>query len=107
MGYAVGTACYPAIEDAAAMHCAAIRGVTAGGVVACESAAVSGEGEVSISLRTVAESGETVSLHVVQFPECEPRDLEYYAPALGAWWLALVVIVMARRVGRLFTRESL
>jgi len=116
-GTAAGAACFPTQAEAAARHCASVVGVTSGGVVSCDgadgaavlSASDGGTVEFPWVMRT-QPSGGAASLSTVTttLHACERYDVLYFAPWVGAWVLALAVIVGLKLAAqRMFARESL
>lgn len=105
MGYAVASACYREPSEAAAAYCGNVSGVTAAGVVSCQAPTVSGQ-TLTYTLRIDNETESVDRLVSVQLPDCEPYDWGFYGPVLGAFTVALVVILAARMVYRPFNRRE-
>ena len=104
-GYAVGAQCIRNSAEATASACAAVSGVTSGGVVSCEAPSLTGR-TVSYTLVTDGTT-RTTRPATLQLQECVPVDLEEFGPVIGAWVVALVVILCARSIyTKVFNRES-
>jgi hypothetical protein len=106
MGYAVGPACYRDTSEAAAAFCASVAGPSAGGVVSCEGAIVTGQ-SVSWVMHLDSAAGRQSRQVVTALPPCEPMDWEYWQPVVGIWFLSLVLILCVRLVFRPLNRETL
>lgn len=107
MGYAVGGQCFRQPADAAQAYCASVSGMTAAGFMRCTFAEWQ-DTSVFYSYTTVGADGaeHAYSANAYLSP-CTPMDLEEWSPVIGAWFLALVVILCARSIYRqVFNRES-
>lgn len=111
MGYSVGGSCKSDAVEAASAFCSAYGGSTSSGVVTAESCTVTASTvNFQQCLTRPDASGALVkscSAATQPMPVCEPYDFAYYAPALGAFSAALVAILAARMVFRLFDRDTL
>lgn len=105
-GRAVGATCYRDPVAAASAACSAVSGTSASGVVSCEAASVV-DGVLTYTLNVDSAAGRVSRPVVVALPECEPFDVIELAPLIGAWVLALVVILSARALyTKTFGRET-
>lgn len=104
-GFAVGAHCIRDPAEAIAAACAAVSGVTTGGVVSCEAPSLSAR---TLSFTLVTEgASRTTRAASTELQACTPVDLQEFGPVIGAWFLALVVILCARSIyTRMFNRES-
>ncbi len=107
MGYAVGGQCFRNPVEATQAYCSSFGGVTAAGQMRCTVADWDGGG-ISYTYEVVAPDGNYLGFSsYAELTACTPMDLEEWSPVIGAWLLALVVILCARSIYRqVFNRES-
>lgn len=116
-GTAFAGTCYASQAEAAAMWCSATSGTVSTGVLSCQaittalSTTTGGVATFTWTKRLVPTSGTATATAVTgqQLPSCEPYDFAYFSPLLAAFITAMVAVLAARWLYRLFTqdRESL
>ena len=109
MGYGVGDQCFSTLPEAAQAFCARVGGTTSAGVVSCTAAAPSGGSSVAWTLHLEPGTGSASTRELIApLPACEPYDMAYWSPILGAFFLALVTVLAARSVyTKVFNRQTL